>query len=139
MTTRILILLFISAFFASCSSSGKVNNDAGAKRLIFGNGGGFTGMYTSYELNEDGRLFSLLADSVQHQVKKLRKKQTSEIFAQADKLKMTQPAFNHPGNMTSFIRYKSGGVLTEYSWGDPGISVPAEITNLYSQLNSIVK
>jgi len=139
MPTRILLTLFIAALFASCSSSGKVTNDTNSQRLIFGNGGGFTGMYTSYELFEDGRLFSLLADGTQQQLKKIRKNQTRDIFAQANKLKMAQPAFNHPGNMNSFINFRVDGVTTEYKWGDPNVSVPGEIKDLYNHLNEIVK
>ena len=96
-------------------------------------------MYSIYELNEDGNLFAILPDSTSKPLKKLKRKQTRNIFAQADKLKLAQPAFNHPGNMTSFIKYVSDSVLTEYKWGDPNVSVPAEIRDLYSQLKSIVK
>ena len=138
MTIRILLTLFVATLFFSCSSSGKVT-DIESDRLIFGNGGGFTGKYTSYELYKDGHVFALLPDSTLHPIKRLRKNQTREIFAQAQKLRMAQPAFNHPGNMSSFIKYKYGGESTEYNWGDPNVSVPDEITNLYSQLNAIFK
>jgi amino acid permease len=139
MPTRILLTLFVAVFFASCSSPGKITNDTDSQRLIFGSGGGFTGMYTSYGLYEDGRLFSLLADSTQKQLKKLRKKQTRDIFALANNLKLAIPAFNHPGNMSSFINFRVYGVSTEYKWGDPNVSVPGEIKDFYSQLNAIVK
>jgi len=139
MTIKILLSLFIAALFASCSSSGKVTTEAKSQRLIFGNGGGFTGIYTSYELHEDGRLFSQLTDSTQTQVNKLRKKQIRDIFEQADRLTMVYPAFNHPGNITWFIKYQSAVGSTEYKWGDTNVSVPGEIKDLYSQLNEIVK
>jgi len=139
MTIRVLLFLFITTLFASCSSTGKVTDNPNGKRLVFGTGGGFTGMYSIYELNEDGNLFAILPDSTSKPLKKLKRKQTRNIFAQADKLKLAQPAFNHPGNMTSFIKYVSDSVLTEYKWGDPNVSVPAEIRDLYSQLKSIVK
>lgn len=139
MTTRNLLFLFIATLFASCSSSSNLTENPDGKRLVFGTGGGFTGMYSIYELNEDGNLFAIFPDSISKPVKKLRRKQSRNIFAQADKLKLAQPAFNHPGNMTSFIKYKTDGVLSEYIWGDPNVSVPTEIKDLYSQLNSIVK
>ena len=138
MPARILFTLFIATLFVSCSPSGKLTNDSDCNRLVFGNGGGFTGKYTSYVLFEDRHLFSLLPDSTLLPLKKLRKKQTRDIFNQANKLKMAQPAFNHPGNMTSFISYQADGILTEYKWGDPDVSVPNEIKDLYSQLNTIV-
>jgi hypothetical protein len=139
MTTRILLSLFIAALFASCSSSGNVANDPGNKRLIFGSGGGFTGIYISYEFHEDGRVFSLLTDSTQTLVKKLRKKQTQNIFEEASRLAMAQPALNHPGNITWFIKYQSAEGSTEYKWGDTNVTVPGEIKDFYSQLNAIVK
>lgn len=139
MTKQILLLLSIIALFVSCSSSAKVANDPDSRRLVFGNGGGFTGIYTTYELLEDGNVYTLLPDSTLQPVKKLRRKQTREIFAQADKLKMAQPVFNHPGNLTWFIKYHADGAVTEYKWGDANASVPDGIKDLYNQLNTIVK
>lgn len=138
MINRILLFLIIIVSLASCSSSGKVKNDSNGKRLIFGNGGGFTGIYTNYELDENGEVFTLLADSTLMPIKKLRKKQTREIFEQAAKLKITTPEFNHPGNMSSFIKYEAKEALTEYKWGDTNVSVPNEILDLFNKLNTIV-
>ena len=139
MTKQILLSLFIITLFASCSTSAKVTNDPDSRRLVFGNGGGFTGIYTTYMLQEDGNVFALLPDSTLQPVKKLRKKQARDIFAQADKLKTAQAAFNHPGNITWFIKYHANGSVSEYKWGDADISVPNEIKDLYNQLNTIVK
>jgi len=134
-----LFSLFILMLFASCSSSGKVTNEKDAKRLIFGSGGGFTGIYTTYELNEDGSVFTVLPDSTLKPLKKIRKKLTHEIFEQAGKIKVAQPAFNHSGNMTWFIKYQADGAVIEYKWGDATVSVPNEIKDFYNQLNTIVK
>ncbi|MDO9256389.1 MAG: hypothetical protein Q7U54_12810 [Bacteroidales bacterium] len=139
MTKRILISLLLIAFFASCSSSGKVTSDPNSRRLIFGNGGGFTGIYTRYELFEDGNVFILLPDNTLQPRKKIRKKKAQELFSQADKLKIAQPQFNHPGNMTWFITIQADGIITEYKWGDSNVSVPIIIKDLYNQLNTIVK
>lgn len=114
-------------------------NDTKSQRLIFGNGGGFTGKYTYYELYEDGRLFSQLTDSTHHELKKLKKRKIREVFVQAGKLKTAYPAFNHPGNMTWFIKYQSAKDSIEYKWGDTNVSVPADIKDFYNQLNTIVK
>jgi hypothetical protein len=139
MPARIFLSLLAVALLASCSTSGKVKNGTNADHLTFGTGGGFTGIYTSYELDEDGRVFELQPDSILKPLKKLRKKKTRNIFEQATKLKLSQSAYIHPGNITNFITYKADSVLTTYKWGDPNISVPIEIKDLYNQLNSIVK
>jgi hypothetical protein len=139
MANRILFSLFIIALFTSCSSSGKVTGDPNGRRLNFGNGGGFTGIYTSYELYGDGNVFIVLPDSTLKPFKKLKKKIANELFSQADKLKIAQPSFNHPGNMTWFIKYHADGAITEYKWGDTNITVPDKIKDLYNQLNTIVK
>ena len=139
MTKKILLFLFIIALHVSCSSSAKVANDPVGKRLVFGNGGGFTGIYTNYQLDENGNVYAILADSTLKPVKKLRKKQTRDIFAQAEKIRSTLPTFNHPGNMTWFIRYRVNGEENEYLWGDSNASFPIEIKDLYNQLNTFVK
>jgi len=139
MITRILLFIFIVTLFASCSSTGKVADSAKREKLIFGSGGGFTGMYVSFEIHQDGRVFNILPDNSQSRVKKLSKKHTREIFKQADKLKLNHPSFNHPGNMTWFIKYNFAGDSTEYKWGESQFSVPNEIKDFYTQLNTIVK
>ena len=139
MTKRILLSLFIIALFASCSPSAKVTTDPDSRRLVFGHGGGFTGIYSTYEIEEDGNVFAILPDSTLQSVKKLRKKKVRELFTQADKLKISQTGFNHPGNMTWFVKYQADGIITEYKWGDSNASVPVEIQDLYNQLNTIVK
>ena len=138
MIKRILFFLLAATLFGACSSSGKSTADT-EKRVVFGNGGGFTGQYITYQLNSDGRVFTLLADSSKQLLKKLRKKQTREIFTQADKIKKTRPAFSQPYNMTWFIRYYSGNEVAEYKWGDPEMPVADEIRDFYTQLNAIVK
>jgi len=139
MITRILLSFFIIALFTSCSSSGKLADDKKSEKLIFGSGGGFTGKYISFEIHKDGHVFNILSDNLQNEVKKLRKKQTREIFTQVNKLKLNQPAFNHPGNMTWFIKCWNAGDSTEFKWGDSNFSAPNEIKEFYTQLNSIVK
>ncbi|MFA5973571.1 MAG: hypothetical protein WC780_14560 [Lentimicrobiaceae bacterium] len=138
MITRILLSFFIVTLFASCSSTGKVA-EAKSEKLIFGSGGGFTGMYKSFEIHQDGRVFNSLPDNSQSRVKKLSKKHTREIFMQVDKLKLNHPSFNHPGNMTWFIKYYFAGDSTEFKWGESQFSVPNEIKDFYTQLNTIVK
>jgi hypothetical protein len=139
MANRILFSLLIITLFTSCSSSGKVTNEPVGQRLIFGNGGGFTGIYITYELCEDGSLFAINPGETKHLVKKLRKKQTREIFDKAGRIKKSQPTFDHPGNMTWFIKYQAGGTVAEYKWGDSNAFVPSEIKEFYNQLNTIVK
>ena len=96
-------------------------------------------MYVSFEIHEDGSVFNILPDKSQSKVKRLRKKQTHEIFAKAGQIKISQPAFNHPGNMTWFIKYTITGDSTEFKWGDANFSVPGEIKDFYTQLNTVVK
>lgn len=138
MIIRILFFFFLVISFGSCSSSGKSTADT-EKRIVFGNGGGFTGAYTSHQLNSDGFVYILLADSSKQQLKKLRKKQTRELFDQADKLRDSQPAIYQPYNMNWFIKYYSDKEVVEYKWGDPNMPATNEIKDLYNQLNAIVK
>lgn len=139
MTLKILFLISLSAFFASCASSHKAGGISTQNRLIFGNGGGFTGKYTSCQLNDDGRVYSLLPDSSMRKINRLSKKQTRALFAQAESLRNEQPPFNHPGNMTWFITYHTSNEIIEYKWGDSNEPVPAGIKEFYGQLITFVK
>lgn len=135
MVQRILVLMCIVVLFASCSSSRSVVTAESAQpRLVFGNGGGFTGVYTSYKLENDGRVYSLLPDSSWVKTNRINKKQCRKLFSQAEVLKNTQPATDYPGNITWFVLYNTGNELVEYKWGDFNVAAPEQIINLYNQL-----
>lgn len=139
MIVRILFFICTITLFASCASTNKTTAVSDSPRLIFGNGGGFTGAYTIFELKADRRVFALLPDSAQHQVKRISNNQAKALFAQADKLRASHPSFNYPGNMTWFIQYHVNNEIVEYKWGDTEKLIPSEVKDFYTQLIELGK
>jgi hypothetical protein len=113
--TSMLILLNVS----NCSTSKDF------KEIKFGQGGGFTGAVTTYEIKANG--------DVLKEGKKIKNITTSEIKAiqkKINNLSNESLKFNHPFNIYYFIETDKGKIV----WGDPAFPEPDDIKELYNQL-----
>lgn len=137
-TTPLIIILLLSC----CATQQKVAKptDWKGQTLQFASGGGFTGLTTTYTLLENGQLFSQ-TEAVNGSVKELQavdKKKVKSLFAAAAKIKWSDERVVHPGNMHYTVIYKTGGKEHEVTWGDGKYIPPAEVEQLYKDLNTIL-
>lgn len=115
-------------------------DDDSGRKIIIGEGGGFTGQTTKVILLENGQYFS---QTVYPQgttaIGTLKRKDTREIFERFDELNFTEIDFQHPGNMTYFIGHQSEGAYHEVKWGDSSFPPPEKITSFYQFFRSKVQ
>lgn len=132
-------LIFIFGLLIACQGQ-KVNRGQWPKdRISFGNNGGFTGAQQRFELFENGQVFYISGLDTTEQ-KRLKRKETKQIFAEADKLYKSGIKENRVGNMTIFIRYFNDTIYSEWQWPTSGIkSVPTELAPLNQLLLKAVQ
>ena len=137
-------MLFTSAIFIlilyGCKAQQYSIDDLPEKQLIFGNGGGMSGMVKTYTLLENGQLFmnnSLTKESTEIGI--LKKKECKAVFKKLAGLKLREVEFDHPGNRYYFLEDYTDGEACRITWGKEGYEVASEIKNLYNQLNEIIK
>jgi hypothetical protein len=109
-------------------------------KLIFGGGGGFTGVVVSYVLYGNGKLYRQAAVKGQPEVflKKINTATRKKLFAKADAIYRATAASQHPGNMTDFLEIdKSRKESKKYSWGEAGYQPPADLKELYNLLMAL--
>ena len=106
------------------------------KEIKFGEGGGFTGAITEYQIKPNGDIF--IKNSYNKENRKIKTIDDSElknIEKKFNSLSVESMNFNHPGNLYYFI--ESG--QTKIVWGNSSFPEPKDIKELFFQLNQIIK
>lgn len=86
--------------------------------ILFGRGGGFTGIETTYKLLDNGQLFELKAmRSEAVKIKNISKQQTKQIFNNISMLGLDTKVLNEPDNMYHFIEVSHGDQTNRIVWG----------------------
>jgi len=73
--------------------------------IVFGDGGGFTGLVNEYKLTTDGRIIllkNMTGDTVT--VATLNKKATANIYSKLQESGIDTLSFDHPGNKYYFTQ-----------------------------------
>ncbi len=105
------------------------------KQIVFGNGGGFTGLETTFVLQQNGQLFKLNMDSTYTELGMLSAEETQKYFDKLEECKVKEVDFNNPGNMYFFLEEKEGTDTHRLVWGDERMGMPADsINSLHGQL-----
>lgn len=132
---RILYLLLLAGYLMVACRAGKAHDQTTARRLIFGEGGGFTGAVTTYALQPDGQLER--TNSLTKETKKagsINPKQAATLFARAERLIEANRDYNHPGNQYFFVQLEDGNTRQGVTWGADDQPVPEGLDALYEEL-----
>lgn len=129
-----LIYIIIIIQLAGCVSS---KHQGPIRSLIFGNGGGFTGIQNIYQLKSNKQLCKLKMNGdpdTCYQIK-ISRKALDQLFAVGDQLRKKYMGFKNPGNMYTYINLSGDlGAPPEFTWGQNGFTPPADVVMFYNQL-----
>lgn len=133
----IIILLFLGLF--SCTR--KIATDKmPTTQIVFGHGGGFTGMVHEYALLENGYIVRIQKDSAtQRIVKKIGKKKAATYYAAVDSMRLHTWLYNVPGNIYHYVILKREGKKdNKIVWDGSGndAHAPKNIEEFYVQLSA---
>lgn len=137
-----LLLLALTAVLlgSQCKSPRYTPDKLPADRLLFGEGGGFAGIETTYLLLENGQIFR--SDSKAPnlmEMNRIRKKTANNFFETAESSGLLTLDFKHPGNLYQFIEFQDDGKTNRVTWGDKGHPVAPQIAVLYEQLMQTIQ
>lgn len=106
------------------------------QEIKFGEGGGFTGAVTEYEIKSNGDLFvNKSLEKTQTKIKTIDKDQMKTIQEKVDKISSESWQSNHPFNVYYFIETDKGKI----TWGDPSFPATTELQELFDYLNKTTK
>jgi exopolysaccharide biosynthesis protein len=139
-----ILFFFISIFLFSCQSEKYVSlkdYPQEKSKIIFGNGGGFTGQVNAYVLLENGQLFS--SNSLTNETKELKvlkKKELKTLFKNMEALQMEKRTLDNPSNMYQFLEFVKEGKIHKYQWGNLKDKPEFEdVGKMYEQLIGLLK
>ena len=127
-----LILFLCGIALLSCKSKPINPLQYTESRIVFGHGGGFSGLEKTYALLENGALFELTKMGQEYiKLDKVPKEQVSQLLTNFNFLKFDELKLNEPGNTYKFIELNVNGSQNRIVWGnskvDRNVSVMHEI------------
>ena len=112
----VLAIIGSLVLWQGCKTTKHNLSDYEGDQLVFGSGGGFTGMVKELTVLPNGQLFKGFGPQPDEQ-EKIKRRKAKKLFKKAAKLDLINTKFNKPGNMYYFIRYKQGDQVNEITWG----------------------
>ena len=138
MNIKTFTILLTIAILNSCSSQKNLKKNSETKQIVFGNGGGFTGIESKYTLKNNGEFFKTNPlKNEELSLKSISKRSCNTIFDNADALQLHDIDFNHPGNIYYFIEVANSTYTNRIVWGDINHKVPDNIKAFYDTLIEI--
>ena len=133
---RILFFALIFSIGACVSSESLENENNNMKRYAIGKGGGFTGDYTEYILNENGKVYKYDFNYDREvYYKTLEKADLVYFLEQIEKLSLDGIDINQPGNMSYYIDVRIGKQsMNKIVWGDRQYYPPKNLVEFHNEL-----
>lgn len=140
--SRIALIIFSLILF-SCNSSKKVVSQEidPENYFIIGTGGGFTGLYTQYKINNSGLIEVYdFENKTYHQYKKVNKNQVVDFFDQIIKLDLIHIDYSTPGNISDYIEVPgSDQTLNRIVWANSTSNFNSEVIQFYESVMQFIK
>lgn len=132
-----IIFLIIIISTLSCVSSESLSSDNNnIKRYAIGKGGGFTGDYTEFILNENGKVYKYdYKYDREVYYKELEKVDLNYFLEQIEELGLEGIDINQPGNMTYYIEVRIGqNSINKITWGANLYYPPKELVAFHEEI-----
>ncbi|MCB0532242.1 MAG: hypothetical protein H6574_20260 [Lewinellaceae bacterium] len=135
----LLALLCTATVFSQCKTTKYTPDNLPDEYLRFGNGGGFTGIETTYTLLENGQLFkSVSRQSETQELATCKRKKVKRLFERAETLDLANLKFMYPGNIYQFVEILDDGAMNRIVWGEKDNPVDENIKSLHEELMQLI-
>ena len=110
------------------------------RQLMVGNGGGVTGLSTTYYLLDNGQLFGRRSrDTVFTALGRKTVSRTKRTFRMAENdCRILTTQFDNPGNRYKFVGWRKGKRTKKITWGEPGTTPPATYPKFYDSFMATI-
>lgn len=140
MKKTILLLAFSCLLFARCKVTKYTPDKLPERQLIFGDGGGFAGIETSFTLLENGQIFKQVGLGGNYEeLKPIKRNEAKQIYEKASTLQLFKLDIDKPGNLYYFLREINEQIDSKVTWGAGDYLPPQSVVFLYKDLAALVK
>lgn len=137
---RSLLFTFIllSVGISSCKVVKYTPEKFPASQIIWGSGGGFTGIETAYILLPNGQLFKKEGvEGTYLELKPLKKKTAKPYFEKMASLQLYKQDIHKPGNVYYFLQEITETTDSRVTWGAGDYIPPSAFVAVYKELNAL--
>lgn len=104
--------------------------------LMIGDGGGYTGLETSFYFTKNGDVFRHSGrDTIYEKLPSIDRHIVSQAIQSIQQLDLMQYQYENPGNVYKFLAFKIEGKDNRVVWGGNQDEVNPAITSIYRLLN----
>ena len=141
MKYAIFTLIIMSLLLLLYSCTRKVTytiDNLPAERIVFGQGGGFTGAYVDFIILENGQVFKQNSlTKAMSELDPIKRKRAKALFERVKTA--TATPIKEPGNMTYSLRYQTTDTEQAVTWGSASYEISENIQSLYDELAAEIK
>lgn len=134
------VLAMMLLFSQACKVAKYTPEKLPARQVVFGDGGGFVGIETSYTLLENGQLFKQVGvEGAFEELKSIKPKQAKAFFEKVNSLQLFKLDIEKPGNMYYFLRHVTDNLDSRVTWGAGDYLPPQALVSVYKELKALTK
>lgn len=138
MKNAILFSSIACLFFWSCKPKDYLIDDLPNRQITFGEGGGFTGKYTTWMLLDSGQIFQKSGIGTKFsEIGKLKYSQAKKFYKRADAISLDVMKESRPDNYNYELVLQRDSVDYKASWSKEA-NVDNSILDLYKELKIVV-
>lgn len=137
---KLLLLTCLSLFiFTQCKVVKYTPDKLPTRQIIFGEGGGFTGIETAYTLLENGQIFKQVGvESTYKELRSIKPKTAKSIFEKVHSLQLYKMDIERPGNLYYFLQEVNEAIDSRVVWGSGNYVPPPSVIAVYKELHEVV-
>ncbi len=133
----VIITLFL--FSMGCKSKKYTMEQVPASQLVFGSGGGFSGIVKEYSLLQNGEIITKMDKSTTYEkVGSINEQVAKGLFSTVTKFTTKKYKLDSPGNMYQFIQLKNEGKDTKFTWSE-AVQADPKLNKVYQLLIKSLK
>lgn len=134
MKNAFLISSVACLFFWSCKPKDYALDNLPNRQIVFGEGGGFTGKYTTWMLLDSGQIFQKSGIGAEFEpLGKVRYKKAKELYKKAEAIPDAKMKENKPGNYNYQLLLRRDTLELKSTWSNEA-DVDTLILGLYKAL-----
>lgn len=104
--------------FSACKTTKYTPDKLPIRQIVFGDGGGFAGIETSYTLLENGQIFKQVGvEGPMQGLKSIKPKEAKALFDKVNSLQLFKLDMDKPGNMYYYLRQVTDHLDSRVTWG----------------------
>jgi hypothetical protein len=135
-----IIALITLVILPACKTTKYTPEKFPVRQIIFGDGGGFAGIETSYTLLENGQIFKQVGvEGSYTELKPIKPKAAKELFDKVNSLQLFKLDIDQPGNMYYFLRQITDHLDSRVNWGAGDYMPPPGLVSVYKELKDLAK